>query len=104
MRVTIEITESESVGKFSSSKTTRMEITSLLCGKEKESSDKQSLIELIKSGNAEGLAFNISSFYLFCQRVAWGEATSEEIAFMNRMYDLIERRCDWNTGVNDYMA
>ena len=105
MNITIEITETESVGKFSSSKTTRIAIPSLLsCDKEKEGSDKQKLIELIDSGEAEGLTFNIATFYLFCQRVAWGEATSDEIAFMSRMYDLIERRGDWNAAVNDHLA
>lgn len=55
-------------------------------------------------GSFDGMAFNFSTFYLFAQRVAWGEAKEAEVEFMARLLDLIERRGDWNVAVNDYQG
>lgn len=55
------------------------------------------------AGNADGVFFNFATFYLFAQRVAWGEAKPEEIAFMGRMLDVAELRNDMDVAVNSYM-
>lgn len=51
-----------------------------------------------------GVRLNSSTFYLFAQRVAWGEAKQEEVDFMGRLFDLVERRGEWDVGTNDYMG
>lgn len=65
--------------------------------------EKQALFEFLKSKESDGLVFNSATFYVFCQRVSVGESNPDEIAFMTRMFDLIDKRGDWNVAVNDYL-
>lgn len=114
MHVTIEITETESVGNFSTSKTAYITVPPASTDRAKEYPEKEAFHdseteEVIRQfserlDELQGMAFNFATFYVFCQRVSVGESNPGEIAFMTRMFDLIEKRGDWNTGVNDYMA
>lgn len=47
---------------------------------------------------------NFSTFCLFAQRVAWGEASKQEVEFMSRMIDVVERLEAWGFGTNDVMS
>ena len=51
-----------------------------------------------------GIRLNALTFWLFAQRVAWGEATPSEISFMSKMFDLIDKMDVWTAGTTDYMA
>lgn len=66
--------------------------------------ESESMRALRAAGDADGAFFNFATFYLFAQRVAWGEAKPEEVAFMGRMLDVVERRRDMDVAVNDYMT
>lgn len=66
--------------------------------------ESASMRALRSAGNADGAFFNFATFYLFAQRVAWGEAKPEEIEFMGRMLDVVERRRDMDVAVNSYMG
>lgn len=68
------------------------------------SEENEGLIDFLNSKESKGLVFNFATFYMFCQRVSVGESNPVEIAFMTRMFDLIEKRGDWNVAVNDYLA
>lgn len=39
--------------------------------------------------------------YQFAQRVSYGESTDAEVRLMGRVFDLIERRGDWNCGITN---
>lgn len=53
---------------------------------------------------SSGCRSNLSTFCLFSQRVAWGEASKQEIEFMSRMLDVVERLEAWCFGTNDVMS
>lgn len=55
-------------------------------------------------GEYEGMTPVRFPFYLFAQRVAWGEAKPEEVAYMSAIASLAEREGDWDMYMNDYMA
>lgn len=42
---------------------------------------------------------NFAAFYSFSKRVANGEATAQEISFMNKMFCLIDKRNDWDVAI-----
>lgn len=63
----------------------------------------ESLKAVAEAGDAYGMCFNFATFYIFAQRVAWGEANPGEVAFMGRMLDVVERRGDMDVAVNSYM-
>ena len=39
--------------------------------------------------------------YQFAQRVSYGESTDSEVRLMGRVFDLVERRGDWNCGITN---
>ena len=47
---------------------------------------------------------NFSTFCLFAQRIAWGEASRSEVDSMSRMLDVVERHEAWGFGTNDVMS
>ena len=53
---------------------------------------------------SKGCRSNLSTFCLFAQRVAWGEARADEIEFMSKVFALIDRMWDWDSGTNDVMS
>lgn len=52
----------------------------------------------------DGMRINATTFWLFAQRVAWGDARPEEVALMDKVFDLIDKMGDWKSGTNDYMS
>ena len=54
--------------------------------------------------SSRGCRSNLSTFCLFAQRVAWGEASKQEVEFMSRMIDVVERLEAWGFGTNDVMS
>ena len=66
--------------------------------------ESESLRAFRAAGNADGIRLNVATFWLFAQRVAWGEAKPEEVAFMSKMFDLVDGMGDWLSGTNDYMS
>lgn len=53
---------------------------------------------------SKGCRSNFSTFCLFAQRVAWGEASKQEVEFMTRMLGVVERHEAWGFGTNDVMS
>lgn len=44
-------------------------------------------------------SFNFAIFYSFARKVSRGDAKPNEIAFMNKVFDLITKRNDWNVAL-----
>lgn len=54
----------------------------------------------IKCSGFDIKTFNFAIFYSFSQRVSRGDASKEEIAFMSKIYDLVDKRNDWNVAIS----
>ncbi len=52
----------------------------------------------------EGINRMYAVMYYFAQRVAYDDASEAEVALMARVFDLVDRREDWNVGITDLMV
>ena len=47
----------------------------------------------------DGINRMYAVMYCFAQRVALGDASATEVVIMNSVFNLIDRRGDWNLGI-----
>lgn len=68
--------------------------------KYQESESAKALKVLENSDAIEVDSFNFAIFYSFARKVSRGDASKEEIAFMSKIYDLVDKRNDWNVAIS----
>lgn len=65
-----------------------------------EKSESAKALKVLEHSDAiEVDSFNFAIFYSFARKVSRGDAKPNEIDFMNKVFDLITKRNDWNVAL-----